>query len=107
MCGIAGAVDLGRVEPATLETLGHMLGTMVHRGPDDEGTYFGPHAAFGTRRLSIVDVAGGHQPISNEDETAWVALNGEIFNYPQLRAQLEDRGHKFATRSDTEAIVHA
>lgn len=84
-----------------------MLQVIRHRGPDDEGTYVARNVALGVRRLSIVDVQGGHQPIPNEDGTAWVALNGEIFNYPPLRKQLEDRGHKFATNADTEAVVHA
>lgn len=84
-----------------------MLESIRHRGPDDEGMYLNPNVALGIRRLSIVDVKGGHQPISNEDGTAWIVLNGEIFNYPALRRQLEERGHKFATNADTEAIVHA
>ncbi len=107
MCGIAGAASFTRPEPASPEVLARMLASLRHRGPDDEGTYLDPHAALGVRRLSIVDVEGGHQPLGNEDGTAWVVLNGEIFNYPALRAQLEDRGHRFATKADTEAIVHA
>ena len=82
-----------------------MLDTIVHRGPDDEGMHVEPQAAIGIRRLSIIDVGGGHQPIANEDETCWVVLNGEIFNYRELRAQLLDRGHQFRTHSDTEVIV--
>lgn len=84
-----------------------MLATIRHRGPDDEGTYFADHVALGMRRLSIIDVVGGHQPIANEDETCWVVLNGEIFNYRELRAQLLERGHQFRTHTDTEVIVHA
>ncbi len=80
--------------------------TMVHRGPDDGGVFVGPGIGLGHRRLSIIDVAGGHQPMSNEDDTIWVLLNGEIYNYPELRAELLQRGHKFKTKSDTEAIVH-
>ncbi len=80
--------------------------TIVHRGPDDEGIYVGPGIGLGFRRLSIIDLAGGHQPISNEDGRIWVMLNGEIYNYPELRKDLESRGHRFATRSDTETIVH-
>ncbi len=79
---------------------------MVHRGPDDGGVFVGPGIGLGHRRLSIIDLAGGHQPMSNEDDTVWVLLNGEIYNYPELRAELLQRGHKFKTKSDTEAIVH-
>jgi asparagine synthase (glutamine-hydrolysing) len=77
-----------------------------HRGPDDEGIYVDRGIGLGHRRLSIIDVAGGHQPISNEDGTIWVLLNGEIYNYPELSRELRARGHKFQTRSDTEVIVH-
>jgi asparagine synthase (glutamine-hydrolysing) len=80
--------------------------TMIHRGPDDGGVFTGAGIGLGHRRLSIIDLAGGHQPMSNEDGTVWVLLNGEIYNYPQLRNELLARGHKFASRSDTEAIVH-
>ena len=107
MCGIAGGADLGREEPVPVQVLEAMLASIRHRGPDDEGTYSARHVALGVRRLAIVDVAGGHQPIANEDGTAWVVLNGEIFNYPALRRRLEERGHRFSTRADTEAIVHA
>jgi asparagine synthase (glutamine-hydrolysing) len=79
---------------------------MAHRGPDDEGIVTLPGAGLGARRLSIIDVQGGHQPLSNEDETLWVALNGEIYNYQELRAELEARGHRFRTRCDTEVLVH-
>jgi asparagine synthase (glutamine-hydrolysing) len=81
--------------------------TMTHRGPDDGGVFVGPGIGLGHRRLSIIDLAGGHQPMSNEDGTIWVLLNGEIYNYPELRAELLQRGHVFTTKSDTEAIVHA
>jgi len=80
--------------------------TILHRGPDDGGVYLGEGLGFGFRRLSIIDVAGGHQPISNEDGTLWVMLNGEIYNYPELRRELEGKGHRFSTNSDTETIVH-
>ncbi len=83
-----------------------MTDTIIHRGPDDEGVFVGPGIGLGFRRLSIIDVAGGHQPISNEDGKIWVMLNGEIYNYPELRQELLNRGHKFTTRSDTESIVH-
>jgi asparagine synthase (glutamine-hydrolysing) len=105
MCGIAGILSLeGRpVEPARVRA---MNGAMVHRGPDDSGFYFAGEVGLGMRRLSIIDLAGGHQPIGNEDGTAWVVLNGEIYNYLELRRELEARGHVFATASDTEVIVH-
>lgn len=80
--------------------------TIVHRGPDDEGIYVGAGVGLGFRRLSIIDLAGGHQPIANEDESVWVMLNGEIYNYPELRKELENLGHRFSTHSDTETVVH-
>ena len=83
-----------------------MLRTISHRGPDDEGTFVDGCVGLGNRRLSIIDLAGGNQPICNEDETVWVVQNGEIYNYRQLRRELEGRGHLFRTNSDTEVIVH-
>jgi asparagine synthase (glutamine-hydrolysing) len=83
-----------------------MCQTIVHRGPDDEGIYAQGPVGLGIRRLSIIDLAGGRQPIHNEDKSVWVVLNGEIYNFPELRRELEGRGHKFYTRSDTEMIVH-
>src|SRR5262249_12494932 len=91
-----------------------MCGAMAHRGPDGEGYYAsssatagGASVALGMRRLAVVDLVTGQQPIHNEDRTVWVVLNGEIYNYPELRARLESKGHAFYTNSDTEAIVHA
>jgi asparagine synthase (glutamine-hydrolysing) len=84
-----------------------MCASIRHRGPDDEGRHLEPGVGLGMRRLSIIDVATGQQPISNEDRTVWVVFNGEIYNYPQLRATLESSGHHFSTQSDTETIVHA
>jgi asparagine synthase (glutamine-hydrolysing) len=84
-----------------------MCRTIVHRGPDDQGTFIDEHIALGMRRLSIIDVAGGHQPIENEDGTIKIVFNGEIYNYRALRADLETAGHRFRTRTDTETIVHA
>ncbi|MBI2886621.1 MAG: asparagine synthase (glutamine-hydrolyzing) [Chloroflexi bacterium] len=107
MCGIAGAASLLREQPVSAAVLARMLAQLRHRGPDDEGAYLDRYVGLGVRRLAIIDVAGGHQPVGNEDGTAWVVLNGEIFNYPALRAQLADRGHRFATGADTETIVHA
>jgi len=106
MCGICGIFEFERREEISEEFVRRMTDTIVHRGPDDEGIHVGPGIGLGFRRLSIIDVAGGHQPIANEDGRIWVMLNGEIYNYPELRQELVDRGHTFATRSDTESIVH-
>ena len=106
MCGICGIFEYERREPIAQELVHRMNETIVHRGPDDEGIFVDGGLGFGFRRLSIIDLAGGHQPLSNEDGSMWVMLNGEIYNYPELRKDLEDRGHRFATHSDTETIVH-
>jgi asparagine synthase (glutamine-hydrolysing) len=106
MCGIAGALDLtGRREFPTARLLA-MTGAIAHRGPDDEQIHIEPGVALGARRLSIVDLAGGRQPIANEDGSIWVAFNGELFEYPELRQDLLAHGHRLATRCDTEAWVH-
>jgi len=89
------------------ESITAMLNTIVHRGPDDAGVHEGGQAAIGVRRLKIIDLEGGHQPISNEDGTVWVVYNGEIYNHAAIRRELEARGHRFATVCDTEVIVHA
>lgn len=102
MCGICGTYGFGN---KTL--LQRMCDTILHRGPDDEGYYVDHQVGLGMRRLSIIDLAGGHQPIHNEDETIWVVFNGEIYNFLQLRSELKKRGHRFYTNSDTEVIVHA
>jgi len=105
MCGICGIVDLrGRRVPE--QNLRAMSNVLRHRGPDDQGSLISGAAALGFRRLSIVDVAGGQQPMSNEDGTVWIVFNGEIYNSPELRPMLEQRGHRYATHSDTETIVH-
>jgi asparagine synthase (glutamine-hydrolysing) len=106
MCGICGIFEYQRRETFPQQLLERMNQTILHRGPDDGGVYLGEGIGFGFRRLSIIDVAGGHQPISNEDGTLWVMLNGEIYNYPELRRELEAKGHRFSTHSDTETIVH-
>jgi asparagine synthase (glutamine-hydrolysing) len=105
MCGIAGIVSLSDrgVELPELEA---MCGAMVHRGPNSGGAYFGPGVALGMRRLSIIDLQTGDQPISNEDGSVWVVLNGEIYNFRELRRELTSRGHTFSTSGDTETIVH-
>ncbi len=107
MCGICGIFEYERRSDLPPEMVHKMNQTMTHRGPDDGGVFVGPGIGLGHRRLSIIDLAGGHQPMSNEDGTIWVLLNGEIYNYPELRAELLQRGHVFTTKSDTEAIVHA
>jgi asparagine synthase (glutamine-hydrolysing) len=102
MCGIAGAMHRDSVR----ERVQQMCGAIEHRGPDDEGIHHDGDLAIGMRRLSIIDVSGGHQPMSNEDGTIWVVFNGEIYNHGALRAELQRAGHVFQTRSDTEVLVH-
>jgi asparagine synthase (glutamine-hydrolysing) len=106
MCGIAGAVDLRGTRAFPWDRLLAMTGAIAHRGPDDEQIHIEPGIALGARRLSIIDLAGGRQPLPNEDGSVWVAFNGELFEYPELRQQLSARGHRLATRCDTEAWVH-
>ncbi|HWH56215.1 MAG TPA: asparagine synthase (glutamine-hydrolyzing) [Terriglobales bacterium] len=106
MCGIAGIVDSGKGATVDREIIHQMCERIVHRGPDDEGIYVHNGAGLGMRRLSIIDLSGGHQPIHNEDETIWVVFNGEIYNFLELRRDLEHRGHRFYTNTDTEVIVH-
>jgi len=105
VCGIYGILNLDGASAATAP-LQRMGSTIVHRGPDDEGTHRDGPCAIGMRRLSIIDIAGGHQPLSNEDGTLWLVANGEIYNYRELRTDLEARGHRFATHSDCETILH-
>src|SRR5262245_47967044 len=106
MCGVAGFLANGRSERPR-EIVERMTRTLQHRGPDSEGIYVGECFALGVRRLAIIDLQSGDQPISNENGTVWGALNGEIYNYQELRASLERAGHRFRTRSDTEVLVHA
>src|SRR6266478_8825706 len=106
MCGICGQFNFARNEPVESETIRRMTQTMVHRGPDDEGYFLSGSLGLGFRRLSIIDLAGGHQPMSDAEESVWVILNGEIYNFKELRAELEKRGHRFRTNSDTEVIIH-
>ena len=105
MCGIYGMLHLSGV-PAAPEALRPMARRTVHRGPDDEGAYTDGPLTFGMRRLSIIDVAGGHQPLSNEDGTLSLIANGEIYNYQALRRELTGQGHHFKTASDCETILH-
>jgi asparagine synthase (glutamine-hydrolysing) len=106
MCGIAGVMKFGENARAEAATVRQMCAAMTHRGPDDEGVYTDGRVGIGMRRLSIIDVAGGHQPISNETGTIWIVFNGEIYNHAELRQTLEPRGHRYRTNSDTETIVH-
>lgn len=106
MCGIVGKLNTDRNRTVDTGLIRAMCQTLVHRGPDDEGVYVDGPVGLGMRRLSIIDLAGGHQPVSNEDGTVWVVLNGEIYNYRDWRPTLEARGHRFASNSDTEVIVH-
>jgi asparagine synthase (glutamine-hydrolysing) len=106
MCGILGALDLRGRREFPRGRLQAMCQAIEHRGPDDEHVHLEPGVALGARRLSIVDLAGGRQPLSNETGSVWVAFNGELFEYPELFAQLQQRGHRFATRCDTELWVH-
>ena len=106
MCGICGQFNFAQKEPVEPETVRRMTQTIVHRGPDDEGYFFDGPVGLGFRRLSIIDLAGGHQPMSDAEETVWIIFNGEIYNYRELRAELQSKGYQFRTNSDTEVIVH-
>jgi asparagine synthase (glutamine-hydrolysing) len=106
MCGIVGKLHFDRTHVVSPALVRAMCDTIIHRGPDDEGVYTEGPVGLGMRRLSIIDLAGGQQPIANEDQTVWVVFNGEIYNYQELRPGLEAKGHRFTTNSDTEVIVH-
>src|ERR1035437_3225722 len=105
MCGITGYVNSGE-EAIDRSVLERMNLAIRHRGPDEDGFYIGAHVGLAMRRLSIIDLAGGQQPIHNADKTKWIVFNGEIYNYQSLRETLEKRGHQFYTRSDTETVIH-
>ena len=107
MCGIAGFIGIQRSRDNSEELIDSMCKVIRHRGPDDQGVWVGDGAALGMRRLSIIDLAGGHQPIFNEDQSILIVFNGEIYNYRELGKELQERGHRFTTNSDTEVIVHA
>jgi asparagine synthase (glutamine-hydrolysing) len=106
MCGICGQFNFGSQAPVLRRDIERMARSISHRGPDDEGYYLAGPLGFGFRRLSIIDLAGGHQPMSDREETVWVIFNGEIYNFPELKRELEGFGHVFRTKSDTEVIIH-
>src|SRR5881398_1788307 len=106
MCGIAGQFNFERREPVERDTIVRMARSIAHRGPDDEGFFIAGPVGLGFRRLSIIDLVGGHQPMSDAEETVWIIFNGEIYNYKELRAELQSKGHRFRTNSDTEVIIH-
>lgn len=107
MCGICGVVDLTAGRPVDVGVLRRMNRALRHRGPDEEGYHEAPHVALAMCRLRVIDPAGGSQPMSNEDGSVWLVYNGEVYNFRELRSELEARGHRFRTRSDTEVVVHA
>src|SRR6202167_3152045 len=106
MCGICGQYNFGDGAPVLRDTVERMANSIAHRGPDDEGYFITGPLGLGFRRLSIIDLSGGHQPMSDAEKTVWVVFNGEIYNFPELRKELEGFGHVFRTHSDTEVIVH-
>jgi asparagine synthase (glutamine-hydrolysing) len=106
MCGICGAVWSDPTASLAPELLKAMMDRIIHRGPDDAGEFRDSHAMLGFRRLSIIDLAGGHQPLSNENGTVWTVFNGEIYNFPALRRRLEAKGHDLRSNGDTEVLVH-
>lgn len=107
MCGITGFVYADPARPADAATVDAMCRTLTHRGPDDQGIHTEGPVGLGARRLSIIDLESGHQPVHNENKTVWAAFNGEIYNYRELTTLLQRRGHRFSSKSDTEVIVHA
>src|SRR5208282_958781 len=106
MCGICGKFEFDRETSGTTDLVKAMADTIRHRGPDDEGYYVSGPITLGFRRLSIIDLKSGHQPLSNEDGSIWIVFNGEIYNYRELRTFLLSKGHVFKTQTDTETIVH-
>ena len=106
MCGITGVMRFGGGDQVETGVVRRMCDVMAHRGPDDDGIYVDGRMGLGMRRLSIIDLTTGHQPISNEDGTVWIVFNGEIYNHAEVREQMLARGHKYKTHSDTESIVH-
>ena len=107
MCGFCGVYSFDGQTPVSQKVLAAMTATLQHRGPDDFGSFTAGPVGLGHRRLSIIDLETGHQPLSNEDGSIWIVYNGELYNYQEIRVNLEKAGHRFATLSDTEVIVHA
>ncbi|MCK5178431.1 MAG: asparagine synthetase B, partial [Candidatus Omnitrophica bacterium] len=106
MCGISGIYKFNKDASVNEALLKKMCAALEHRGPDDEGYYVHRNVGFGHRRLSIIDIEGGHQPMANEDNSIWIVQNGEIYNYLELKRDLVADGHVFKTHSDTEVILH-
>jgi asparagine synthase (glutamine-hydrolysing) len=106
MCGICGQFNFQNQAPVRRADLEAMTKSIAHRGPDDDGYFIAGPLGLGFRRLSIIDLAGGHQPMSDQEESVWVVFNGEIYNFPELKRELQSRGHIFRTNSDTEVIIH-
>src|SRR5579859_2635197 len=106
MCGIAGIIDTRAGHRVESETIHRMCDRIVHRGPDDEGIFVKGGTGLGMRRLSIIDLSGGNQHVFNQDRSAWIVFNGEIYNFPELRIELEAKGHQFRSHCDTEVIIH-
>lgn len=106
MCGICGQYNFGDQAPVRHADIEAMTKSIVHRGPDDEGYFIAGPLGFGFRRLSIIDLSGGHQPMSDQEQSVWVVFNGEIYNFPELKRELQSYGHVFRTNSDTEVIIH-
>ena len=106
MCGIAGKIYFDKQRKVTLNELKSMTDVIMHRGPDDEGHYLNNNVGLGFRRLSIIDLKTGHQPLANFDDTLWITFNGEVYNFKEERKKLEKRGYKFKTNTDTEVIVN-
>ena len=107
MCGIVGIFDTKGHREISRALITHMNDAIAHRGPDGDGTYFAPGVGLGHRRLAFIDVAGGAQPLFNEDDTIALVYNGEIYNFQSLVPELKAAGHRFKTHSDSEVIVHA
>src|SRR5260370_38578784 len=106
MCGICGGLLRDRGQKVNGEVLRAMNRQIAHRGPDDDGFFVDENVGLAMRRLSIIDVKTGHQPLANETKDVWIVFNGEIYNHRQLRTQLEAKGHRYRTQSDTETVVH-
>ena len=106
MCGICGVFEYGSGSPVDPSEIDRMTDQLVHRGPDGRGTYINGPIGLGHRRLSIIDLGDGQQPMCNEDGSIWVSFNGEIYNHEEIRGSLTAKGHRFKTRCDTEVIVH-